>query len=187
MPDTVDTTARPAVPAEDTGAALDATPPGDTQSIAHRPEAATQDPAVAAEQPEIPTEDASVALDALPYSNAQYPARRPEGDTQDTAAARAGWPAVPIEEATAAPDTTPSSDTQSTARRPEGDTQDAAAGRTAFARRANRRSRPGGCMVLSSPQRCRKCGATGKPVHMVLGLSGEYFCEKCCPACHPQG
>ena len=57
----------------------------------------------------------------------------------------------------------------------------------AVERRGYRPLGPGDCMLHSSAQRCQRCGATGKPVHMLIRLISGFFCEKCCPACHPGG
>ena len=44
----------------------------------------------------------------------------------------------------------------------------------------------GDCMRNPSGK-CKKCGATVKPIHIMVRLISGTFCERCCPACHPEG
>jgi hypothetical protein len=57
----------------------------------------------------------------------------------------------------------------------------------AFRRRGYRPLGPGDCMIHASTQRCQRCGATVTPVHIMMRLIGGSFCERCCPARHPEG
>jgi hypothetical protein len=46
---------------------------------------------------------------------------------------------------------------------------------------------PGDCVRHFSTQPCKNCSARVNPAHMIIRLGSGFFCEKCCPACHPAG
>ena len=142
------------------GAALDAPTPSDTQSFSHQSEGEAQYPAAG----------------RSPIPNAG-------GGVGPGAVAR---PAIPSEAGGSVPGGTATARdmyTESQLLRQ----QLAQPPAPVVNRGAYRPLGPGDCTLHSSPQRCAKCGATVNPVHMMIRLIHGFFCEKCCPACHPVG
>jgi hypothetical protein len=124
-----------------------------------------------------------VALDAVPPSDSQSSAHRFEGDMQDAAAGR---PTSPGEAGGAVPDgnaVVRDLYTESQLLRQQLVHQQLAQS----ASQTYRPLGPGDCTLHSSVQRCQKCGAAVKPVHMMIRMIHGFFCESCCPACHPKG
>jgi hypothetical protein len=198
------------MPGEDGGAVPDEMPPGDTQSTAHWSRGATphttavwpagpieegnaqysadrsgekQDPA--AGQPASPGEDEGARPEGIPPSDAQSSAHRSGCDVH---VAAAGPRALDRDGGTGLLDV------------PRGDGGPRAiftAGQQrrlqptppiaqAFNRYAVRPLGPGDCSRHSSMQSCKECGSRVKPAHMITRLISGFFCERCCPACHPE-
>jgi hypothetical protein len=172
---------RPGIPRDDGGVA-DGLPPSDAQYPAHRSEGDPQN--IAAERPAIPRDDDGTVADGRPPSDTQYPAHRSEGNPRDTAAER---PAIPGGDAGTVPDamqpgdagarvvSTPSRELS----RPQ--TQPLA---PVLPRYAARPIGQGDCMRHSSTGKCKTCGATVNPIHILMGGMNGVFCERCCPARH---
>jgi hypothetical protein len=56
-----------------------------------------------------------------------------------------------------------------------------------FDRSAFRPLGAGDCMLHRLASRCKRCGATVNPGHLMIRVIDGTYCERCCPACHPTG
>lgn len=157
---------------------------GDAQCFAHRSGGDRGDTQDAADgRTAIPKEDGGGVPDDMPPGDAQSFAHRSEGDAQDTVAAR---PAIPSEHGGTVPDGMAAlRDMYAKGQLLRQQQMQALAPR--FDRYAYRPLGPGDCVPHSLTQRCQKCGASVNPAHMITRVISGFFCETCCPACHPAG
>jgi hypothetical protein len=127
----------------------------------------------------------------------EHSAHGSESAEPDTAA---GPAPMPSGDARAMPDGGPLSNAPSVAHCSGDDPRDNANGRNLIPRAPDHRASghtkysgadwplgPGDCTPHMSLQRCQKCGATVKPVHMMLRVLSGFFCPRCCPACRSGG
>jgi hypothetical protein len=165
------TPAPPARPTKD-GVTADGRPRGDTQSPAHRSKAKMHD--TTAGWAAIPCEE----------GNAQYFAHRSGGAAQGSAASQ---PAVRVGEGGTVRHSMSLGDGGARAiytNSQQLGVQQPQPLAPALDRDAFRPLGPGDCMRHTSTGRCKTCGATVKPVHIMVRVIDGTYCERCCPACH---
>jgi hypothetical protein len=173
---------RPGIPRDDDGTIADGRPPIDAQYPAHRSEGNPQN--TAAEGSTIPSDNDGTVADGRPPGDTQSFAHRSQGDRPDL-----GRPAILGGDAGTVPDAMQPGDggahvvsTQNhELRLPQ--TQPL---NPVLPRYAERPLGPGDCKRHSFPGKCKKCGIAVKESHLMLRVMSGAFCERCCPACHPE-
>jgi hypothetical protein len=172
---------RPAILDGDGGTVRDGLPLGDAQYPARL---SGRNPKDNAERSAVPDEDGGAAEDDLSPGDTQSLAHRSQGEPQEIAA---GQPGILGKDDSTVPDAmqpgaggAPVVSTQSPELiRPQ--TQPLAPVLTRYAARPLGQ---GACMRHSSMGKCKTCGATVNPIHILMGGMNGVFCERCCPVRH---